>query len=106
MPRPSDDAVVPGAPTPDPSVLADELDRVHQKRLLLLGEVGMGEDCLDHVGGVLLIGRGGASRGRVAGGGGGPGGGSQVEKPLRSWWANETSLDTGEVGCAHPDGLF
>ena len=106
MPRPADDALLPGAPTPDPSVLADELDRVHQKRLLLLGEVGIGEDRLDHVGAVVLVGRGDASSGPVEPAAWGAESASQLVKPLRSWGANETSLDTGKVGCTHPDGLF
>src|SRR5215217_7176622 len=106
MPRPADDALLPGAPTPDPSVLADELDRVHQKRLLLLGEVGIGEDRLDHVGAVVLVGRGDAPSGPVEPAARGAEGGSQLVEPLRGWRANETTLDTREVGCAHPDGLF
>ena len=106
MPRPADDALLPGTLTPDPSVLADELDRVYQERLLLLGEVGIGEDRLDHVGAVVLVGRGDASSGAVEPAAWGAQGGGQLVEPLRGWWANETSLDAGEVGCAHPDSLF
>src|SRR6266511_3869600 len=106
MPRLADDALLRGTLAPDPSVLADELDRVHQERLLLVGEVGIGEDRLDHVGAVVLVGRGDASSGAVEATAWGAEGGGQLVEPLRGWWANETSLDTGEVGCAHPDGLF
>src|SRR5215218_5063986 len=106
MPRLADDALLLGPLAPDASVLADELDRVHQERLLLWGEVGIGEDRLDHVGAVVLVGRGDASSGPVKPAAWGAESGSQLVKPLRSWWANETSLDTGKVGCTHPDGLF
>src|ERR687898_536988 len=106
MPRLADDASLLGTLTPDSSVLADELDRVHQERLLLLGEVGIGEDRLDYVGAVVLVGWRNAPSGPVEPAAWGAQGGSQLVKPLRGWRANETSLDTGEVGCAHPDSLF
>src|SRR5215216_3402692 len=106
MPRPADDALLLGTLTPDSSVLAYELDRGHQERLLLLGEVGISEDRLDHVGAVVLLGWRNAPSGAVEPAAWGVEGGSQLVEPLRGWRANETSLDTGEVGCAHPDNLF
>src|SRR5512132_771110 len=106
MPRVADDALLPRTLTPDRSVLAYELDRVHQERLLLLGEVGIGEDRLDHVGAVVLLGWRNTPSGPVEPAAWGAESGSQLVEPLRGWRANETSLDTREVGCAHPDSLF